>query len=873
MKFSTFLCLFFAIPLIAFSGNRYEECGWENCSCKKDLYSLRARFMEGKMEKPPGNGRQYARDRIIDVTHQKIDFTPHFGNRTIRGTATTTFAPIAKSIDELSLDAFDLSVEKVESTREIESWDNDDKRIAIYFKAPIPAGEEVSVTVHYTAEPKDGLFFRTEAMGYPAGDDHLWTQGEPEKHRYWFPGYDFPNERFTTEVICHVPESMTVLSNGDLISDTVTDGIRTTHWHQKKPHVNYLVSVVAGHFKKLEAKHGDLPLAFYTTPSQFAVAENSFRDTQMILAFLEGEIGVAYPWSKYYNVCVADFVAGGMENTSISTLTNGTLFSSASENLRTSHRLDAHEATHQWFGDLLTCKDWSNLWLNEGFATYYTHLYENHKFGRDEMLYGLYRDGVGVTGKKDDRPMVWRGFTDPWEQFDYRAYPKGSWILHMLRSQLGPDLFRKCVKTYVERYQFKNVETDDLKDVFEELSGRNFDEFFDQWVYHGGTPQLDVKYNWDGKKKQVKLTIKQTQKVSDKVLLFDFDLPIRMIDEKGKTHDKTVRIQRDSEDFTFDLPAKPKIVRIDPDLTVLAAIKFDPPTELLHQQLENGEDMMGRLIAVRSLQRQKNRKSADLLKKHLNNDAFYGVRVEAAKSLAIHRTPDAFKILTESLDQKDARVRIEVVEAIGKFFSPETLDTLKKVAAEETNPEIVAEAIRAIGKYPVSEVSTTLIAALGWDSFRHQIAMSAIRAMRDQADPVYVAPLKQHLEAAESKFTTRDLGSALEALTYLSRDAGDPIRNEIRHYIAAMINHPNPEFRPRVIRALGSLDDPKALPILQPLTSAGDTHDPIVKAAQDAINKINGGKKQADEVRDLRDLVTRLQKEVKDLAAKEEEKK
>ncbi|MDF1810739.1 MAG: DUF3458 domain-containing protein [Verrucomicrobiales bacterium] len=869
MKFKLFLILLIGIPALLFSGNSFEDCGWENCACKKNLYSLRARLQAAKVGKPPGNGRQYARDRIVDVLHQKIDFTPHFENRSLRGTATTSFAPIAKPLEKLDLDAFDLTIESVESTHKIESWDYDDKRISILFEKAIPAGEQASVTVQYSAEPEDGLFFRTEAMGYPAGDDHLWTQGEPEKHRHWFPGYDFPNERFTSEVICHVPESMIVLSNGTLISDEVTDGIRTTHWHQKKPHVNYLISVIAGHFQKLEATHGEVPLAFYTTPSEFAVAENSFRDTAKILTFLGKEIGVPYPWAKYYNVCVADFIAGGMENTSISTLTNGTLFSDTSENLRTTHRLDAHEATHQWFGDLLTCKDWSNLWLNEGFATYYTHLYDGHKTGRDEMLYGLFKDGESVTRRKDDKPIVWRGFTDPWEQFDFRAYPKGSWVLHMLRSQLGADLYRECVKTYVERHRFSNVETDDLKDVFEELSGRSFDEFFDQWVFHGGTPQLDVKYDWDAKTKKAKLTVKQTQKVTEKVLLFDFPLPVRFIDAKGKVYDRVLSIQRQTEDFSFALPAKPAIVRIDPELTVLAATKFDPPSELLFNQLENEQDMIGRLLGVRSLRKQKNKKSGDLLKKHLNNDPFHGVRIEAARTLAEHRTSGALVILKSSLNQKDARVRIEVVRAIGKFYSPESLEILQGISANEKNPEIVAAALGAIGKYPTGEVKDMLIAALERDSYRHRIANSAITAMRDQGDPVYVAPLRKHLAENQSRFSRRSLGSAFETLAYLSRDADDPVRDDVREYLASQLNHPNPEFRPAVIRAMGSLEDRRALPILQPYSTAGDADDPVVKAAGDAIKKISATGKQADEVRDLRELVTRLQREVEQLSAKQ----
>jgi len=383
----------------------HHQLGWETCASKRHFWGMQTNSGQLKGEVPPGNGRQYARDRVVDVRHVKIDFTPDFKRRSISGNVMIRFSPIAEAIDEISLDAVDLDIKKVESARKIKTWDNDDKKLLIVFSDKVKAGEVIEVSISYEAQPEDGLYFRTREMGYPKGDDHFWTQGEPEKHRYWFPGYDYPNERFTSEVICHVPEGMTFLSNGRLVNEETVEGVTTFHWKQEKEHVNYLISAVGGHLEKLEGRHGSLPLAFYTPPSEFAEARNSFRDTEKILSFLEKEIGVPFPWAKYYSVCVSDFVAGGMENTSITTLTTGTLFSSDTENLRSSFRLNAHEATHQWFGDLLTCKDWSQLWLNEGFATYFTHLYEEEKNGTDEMLYGLYRDagGFGQQGRKAHR--------------------------------------------------------------------------------------------------------------------------------------------------------------------------------------------------------------------------------------------------------------------------------------------------------------------------------------------------------------------------------------------------------------------------------------------------------------------------------------
>ncbi|MCB1062061.1 MAG: HEAT repeat domain-containing protein [Verrucomicrobiae bacterium] len=836
--------------------------GWEACACKRHLG-------EGAPFDPDadhaGNGRKYARDREIDVRHVKLEIDPDFEARSLSGVATMTFAPIAKPLKELRLDAIDLRIEKIEASNPIEAWAAGDAAITITFSESLAPDIEAWVKVTYRAEPRSGWYYRTEAMGYPAGDDHFWTQGEPESHRNWFPGYDYPNERFTSEVICRVPKGMTVLSNGRLVEERTDGADSVFHWSQEQEHVNYLISVVGGYFKKLESKHGDLPLAFLTPPSEFAVAENSFRDTEAVLAFLEGEIGVKFPWAKYYNVCVADFVAGGMENTSVTTLTMNTLFSDESENLRSSHRLDAHEATHQWFGDLLTCKDWSHLWLNEGFATYYTHLYEQQKNGDEDMRFGLWQDAEKILSNNDEKPIVWREYQDPMEQFDYRAYPKGAWVLHMLRSQLGPELFRKGITTYVERHRNSNVVTQDLIAVLEEVSGRSWDEFFDQWVFHGGKPQLKVAYAWDQVRGQAKLTISQTQKISDKVLLFDFPLPVRFIDEAGETHDFSVRVHEATEDYFFELPTKAKVVRLDPELTLLAKIDFTPPNPLLFAQLENANDMMGRLLAVQSLGGKDDQESLEKLKLALNDDSFYGVRIEAAKALAKTHTPEALSALLDSQKQPDARARKEVVNAIAKFYTDAAFDSLVQIAEKEANPEIAADAIVSLGKFPQESVRPVLLAAMERESFRHRLAGSAIQSLRVQADPGAVAPILGHLKERESAFTTGDFGRALDDLAYLARQLEPRDREEPRLFIAGYLDHPKDGLRRAAISALGTLEDTRSLGALKTFVDAGNTELPEYRAAEAAIKKLSAEKGQADEVKDLRKEMLELQKKLAEL--------
>lgn len=814
----------------------------------------------------PGQ-QNFAPDRLVDTLHLALDVTPDFEKQTIAATATILFKPIAAPLKELTLDAVDLNVASIESDNEIQAWQSTLDKIVITFKKPIRAGKSSRVVIRYTAEPREGLYFRTEAMGYPKGDDQLWTQGEPHMHRHWFPSHDFPNEKFTTEITCRVPRGMTALSNGRLVGQTADDanGLVAFHWKQDKPHVNYLVSLVAGHFRKLEDRHKDIPLAIYTPPSEFKEAANSFRDTRAIMEFFEKEIGVAYPWDKYYNVCVHGFMWGGMENTSVTTLTTRTLFSNETENLHSSQSLDAHEMAHQWFGDLVTCKDWSHIWLNEGFATYYESLYDEHKNGRDAHLYDMYRNAAGIIAKKNDtRAIHSRKFNDPEDQFreyGYLAYPKGAWVLHMLRAQLGPDLFRKCIQTYLKRHAHQSVVTEDLVSALEEVSGRSFDQFFNQWVYHAHHPELTVSYSWDETAKLAKVSIQQTQKTSDSVLLFQFPLTLRFKSgDKVTDHDVTVTKQR--EDFYVRLKDRPEIVRVDPEYTLLARTTFNLPAPLLKAQLGDKSDMLGRLFAVQQLGEKKTRESVALLKATLNNDAFYAVRNEAAKALGAQRSDDALDALTASLKQSDARVRTAVVSAIARYYNDDAYKVLSAALAAEKNPEIQATAIRALGKFAKAEVKAALLKNLASDSYRHILADAAVSAMRSQDDPGHIAPILKALQTNGNKFTDRGFASAMGTLAFLARNEDD--KTAVRKFLAARVNDPMSRIQTAALTGLGDLGDPKAVALLESFLSDDET-DALGKTAKAAIDKLQADKKPSASLGALRGELSELQKQMRKL--------
>ena len=816
----------------------------------------------GPAERVPTT-HQYAPDRAAGFSHMSLDLTPDFKQRTVSGIVSYTFKPIAKPLAELELNAAEMTIASVESSERIQAWQATADQLIITFVEPVPADKEARVSIHYSAQPEQGLYFRTPELGYKPGDEHLFTQGEATDNRYWFPCPDAPNEKYTTEITCHVPDGMTALSNGRLLSqDKDPAGLTAFHWSQEKPHANYLVSLVAGHFKSVNDQHNGVPLALYVPPSDIGEAQNSFRETPDIMDFYEHEIGVPFPWAKYYQVIAQDFVAGGMENTTLTTLTENTLFPDAIENLRDSVGLVAHEMAHQWFGDLVTCKDWSQIWLNEGFATYYALLYDAHKNGNDSMLYGFYTTARLLLGMGDDAgKIVDRQFTRPDDVFGVLQYQKGAFVLRMLRAQLGDDLYRRCIKTYLERHQYGNVVTEDLSSVIEELSGRSFDQFFDQWVYHGHFPELAVAYTWDEKAKIARLSIQQTQAVSDKVLLFNFPLTVAFHGKSG-TVEKTITVKSQTEDFSFPLPDAPMIVRIDPKLEVLAKIKFDLPDSMLTAQLRDKDDVIGRLQAVALLKDRKDHTSIALLKDAVNQDGFYGVCYEAASALATIHTDESLEALLSSMYQTNARIRLAVVSGLAAFYNQSAREAELASLASEKNPDIQAQDLKGLANYPVTEVRNVLLPFLDSQSYRNTLVDAAVSAMRVQVDDFYVAPIRDTLERRRADFTTRNITNCLGTLAFLARH--DTNKNDLCQFLLRYVNDKSANVRVGALKALGTLGEPAAIPVLEGFANAGkETPEQPVAAA--AIEAIRASARPSDNLEELRDTVLQVQKDNRQL--------
>jgi len=445
--------------------------------------------------------------------------------------------------------------------------------------------------------------------------------------------------------------------------------------------------------------------------------------------------------------------------------------------------------------------------------------------------------------------------------FDFLAYPKGGWVLHMLRSQLGEELYRRCIKTYLERHAYGSVTTEDLRRVIEECSGRYYERFFDQWVYHAHHPELDVTYSWDERSKLARLTIRQVQKLGDNVMLFDFPLTARFKGPFG-TIDRPLHVTAKEEEFTFWLDSAPTLVRLDPDYALLAKITFNLATPMLSAQLGDTQDVMGRLLAIEQLSSRRDKEAIAKLKQVLNNDPFYGVRFEAARALRSAHSDDALEALLASTKQSDARVRQQVMSAIGGFYRETAYDSAHQALEVERNPAIVASEIRDLGGYAKPEVRAVLLKYLASESFENRLADAAINAIRSQDDPAYIPTLLETLGKREADFTTGGVSQGLRALGYLGRNEAK--KDAVRDFLLGYVNHKKRTLRLASIDALGSLGDPQAIAALNKIATAAK-ESPERVAAERAVTDLRAARKPVDDFKNLRQEVLDLQKQNREL--------
>ncbi|HWT01794.1 MAG TPA: DUF3458 domain-containing protein [Pyrinomonadaceae bacterium] len=559
----------------------------------------------------PAGTKRVRPARTYDVQHYIIRTRFDVPNKTVIGDTTVVLKPLAAGFGSFDLDASGMTIEAVtlgDSGTQLK-WTQPQDKLSIKLDRAYEPSEAVGVRIRYRAKPDRGLYFVAQSQGSgwtkPA---QIWTQGEPEDNHHWFPSYDYPDDHATSEQYITTGADEIAISNGALLETTANaDGTRTFHWKMERPHASYLVSLVVGNYARLDGAYKNIPLEYYTYRGTEETARRAFAKTPEMMRLFSDKLGHEYPYNRYAQTVVASFIFGGMENVTATTHADSEiLYGSSPESRVSTENLISHELAHSWFGNLVTCRDWSELWLNEGFATFMEAVFREHDAGHDAYLDEM-RSNTALYFLEDlarhRRPLVFDRYRSPLDLFDTTVYKKGAVVLHMLRETVGDELFWKALHRYLEENKFKPVTTADLRRVFEETTGQRLDWFFDQWVYKAGFPELRVRSFYNAQTRKLTLEVTQTQgQEAMTPLVFRLPMEIELATQSG-TRTERVEITERTQRFTFQLDGKPLMVRFDKGMRLLKMINFPQPASMLKYQLAHSSDMIGRVEAAEALAR------------------------------------------------------------------------------------------------------------------------------------------------------------------------------------------------------------------------------------------------------------------------------
>lgn len=617
--------------------------------------------------------------KVNDLVNTKLDVSFDYGKHYLYGKAWLTLTPHFYETDTLTLDAKGMDFKEIAimegSKKNPLKYNYNTEQLFITLNRKYKNTEKYTVYIDYTAKPDElkakGSAAITDAKGLyfinPNGKDdkpiQIWTQGETEASSAWFPTIDKPNQKTTSEISMTVEAKYTTLSNGKLISQKANkNGTRTDTWKMDVPNAPYLFMMAVGDFKIFKDSYNGKEVSYYLEPKYAPYAKQIFGKTPDMMKFYSKLLGVEYPWVKYAQIVARDYVSGAMENTS-ATLHGEHVQKTEREMLDGNEESTiAHELFHQWFGDYVTAESWSNLTMNESFATFGEVLWHGHDAGQDAEDRSRYEKLQNYlrSAKNGISPVLARFYyKDKEDLFDNISYSKGAIILYALKNQMGDAAFFKSLNRYLTNNAFKNGETHQLRLAMEDVTGKDWSPYFNQWYYHGGNPILNIEYGYSNG--QATISIKQIQDSSVQT----FSLPLNVeIYVNGTKIRKNILIEKREQNFYFDIAAKPDFIDIDPD-----------------------KILVGQIID--------NKKIVEYLYQYKNAPSYYN-RIEALKFAGKDKTHEAQFLLLAGLgDQQDdlRTLSIKEIDLGDSQIKDTALKSLLNIAKYDKNTTSRAAAI------------------------------------------------------------------------------------------------------------------------------------------------------------------------------------
>jgi aminopeptidase N len=845
----------------------------------------------------PGSKPHYTPDRPGQVEHIFLDLTLDIPQQILRGSCKIALNPVRSGIDRLTLDAVNLNIESVQVDETPQKFDYDGELLHIYLDGITQVGKRILISIVYGVEkPQRGIYFIQPDKHYPHKPTQVWTQGEDEDSRFWFPCFDYPGQLSTSEIRVRVPKPFVAISNGELISSEDDDNHKIYHWLQQQVHPTYLMTLAVGDFAELTDEWNGKPVTYYAEKGREEDAKRSMGKTPRMMEFLSEKYGFKYPFPKYAQVCVDDFIFGGMENTSTTLLTDRCLLDKrAVIDNRNTESLVVHELAHQWFGDLVVIKHWSHAWVKEGMATYSEVMWTEHEYGKDEAAYyrlQTARSYLAEDSERYRRPMVTHVYREAIELYDRHIYEKGACVYHMIRAELGEELFWKAVQAFVQDNAHQTVETVDLLRAIEKATGRNLMFLFDQFVYRGGHPDFKVAYSWDGDSKLVKITVTQTQASTGKNGknndLFDLKIPIgfgykpeadsdsQLEQKNSKLKNFIVRVHEKEQSFYFPLQEKPDFISFDVGNHCLKTVCLQYPILELKAQLEFDPDPISRIYAAKALGKKGGLEALKALANALNNEPFWGVRAEVAKQLAQIKLDHAFEALVCGLKDKSPFVRRAVVEALAQIKTYESYKALKSIVEDgDESYYVEAAACRVVGaiaagtaeEKPKEEKVLKLLRSVmsekgGWNEVVRSGAIGGLAEFKTSE-----AALDIILEYTKQGVPQPLRLSAIRALGKISVGQNPANLERILERLAELARDTFFLTQVAVVIALGQMETPKAIGILHCLAS--QTPDGRVRRyADEEIVRVQKNIGSDHAVKQLRDELEQIKQQNQELRSR-----
>ncbi len=807
-----------------------------------------------------GSGRNYERSLPFALEHLDLDLKVRFESESVDGVATWTFRRRDPGARQLTLDAVGFVIRKVE-LRDGGAWvaapfeyDSESLVIAVGQRC-----QHAQVRVRYQAQPRRGLYFLGPDAQYPKRPKQVWSQCQDEDARHWFPCHDKPHIKSTLTLRATVPSQYSALSNGVLEKETKSTKTKTRTFTyrmaQRLP--SYLVTLVVGQFARVSDRPAKLesgrevPVEYWVPKGREQDAKRGFARTPEMIELFSRLTGVEYPYARYTQVVVSEFIFGGMENTTATTMYEHVLLDERASLDIESYDLVAHELAHQWFGDWVTCKDWAHAWLNEGFATYFEHLEREDREGHDEYLAGVERDVqtyLGETSSRYSRAIVSQDYDTPIDLFDRHLYEKGGLVLHLLRTTLGPQIFDAGIRRYLQAHPQGNVTTPDLRAALEQESGRSLDRLFDEFVYRAGHPNIKARVEWAHGHLTVKF--EQLQKGN-------YELHFRAVvrDGSGKDHE----LQRVCSDrhcaLSLKLDKRPSHVVIDPELQLIGRLRIEAPTDLLEHQLQHATSARGRRQAAQLLGKKRGYQLPKRLARvlQLKREA-WTVRAACARSLASLRGREAFDLLVAQREVEHPKVRHAVAEALGRFRTPEACSALSVMLRGEKSDLVRSAIVRALGQTRQESAAQLLrrqVSTSSWGDVVSAAALTGLATLR-QADDESV--VRDHTDYGKP---TRVRRSAVIALAKMTEG------RQVREHLELLLDDPHPHLRSDVAAALQTLGDPACRAALERRLGVEDDGR-VSRRIRETLRGLDQGDAKAD----LTDRLSRLEQQLGDALAR-----